>query len=233
MFSEKKKKRLEWKGSLGGELPALLEGGGSPSFGRRRRWMTSTNGNINQSDFNVINTTPSVIAGHHGSQILVVPLVNICIFSLNASNLNLYVASEGESPVILAGNEGRQIFIRINGELFIAETGNVHCLKRTGIRLFTWLSKNKTEYTAKCTCSFQNLTSAQAKLLHWDKLFLCLVGATERTKKQKSVFLLKGFYSEMDEWLSTKRKPRPPKEQGLFFFLNCFAPWSEENYLQK
>lgn len=183
--------------------------------------MTSTNGNLNQSDFNVINTTPSVITGHQGSRILVVPLVNICIFSLNTSTLNPYVASEGESPVILAGNEGRQIFIRINGELFIAETGNVHCLKRTGTRLFTWLSKNKTECTAKCTCSFQNLTSAQAKLLHWDKLFLCPVGATEGTKKQKTVFLLKGFYSEMDECLSIKRKPGPPKEQDFFFKLFC------------
>lgn len=90
--------------------------------------------------FNVINTTPSVIKGHQGSRILVVPLVNVCICSVNTSNLNLYIASEGASPVILAGNEGRQIFIHISGKLFIAETGNVHCLKRTGICLFTWLS---------------------------------------------------------------------------------------------
>lgn len=117
----------------------------------------------------------------------------------------------------MAGNEGRRIFIRISGKFFIAETGNVHCLKRTGICLFTWLSKNKTECTAKCTCSLQNLLSVQAKLLHWDKLFLCPVGATD-LKKQKTVFPLKSLYSEMDECLSIKRKPGPPKEEEFFFF---------------
>lgn len=90
--------------------------------------------------FNVINTTPSVINGHQGPRILVVPLVNVCIGSVNTSNLNLYLASEGASPITLAGNEGRQIFIHIRRKLFIADTGNIHCLKRTGICLFTWLS---------------------------------------------------------------------------------------------
>lgn len=42
------KRRLEWRGSLGGEPTALLEKGASPSF-VRRRWVTSTNGNIKES----------------------------------------------------------------------------------------------------------------------------------------------------------------------------------------
>lgn len=37
--------------------------------------------------FDVINTTPSVTTGHQGSQILVVPLVKICIFSVNIVDL--------------------------------------------------------------------------------------------------------------------------------------------------
>lgn len=48
--------------------------------------MTSTNGK-KIVRLNVINTTPSVTTGHQGSQILVVPLVNVCVFSVNISNL--------------------------------------------------------------------------------------------------------------------------------------------------
>lgn len=139
---------------------------------------------------------------------------------------NLYIANEGESPVILAGKEERRIFIRISRKLFIAETGNVRCLKRTGICLFTWLSKNKTECTAKRTRSLQNPTSAQAKLLLWDKLFSCPAGATH-LKKQKTVFPLEVFILR---WMSVcLSKGNQVLQKNRNFFLNCFAPWSEEN----
>lgn len=80
---------------------------------------------------------------------MIVPLANTCIFPVNIVHLNLCLASEGEGFLILAGNEGGRILVCISGKLLIAESGNVPWLKRTGTRLFTWLSKNKTECTAK------------------------------------------------------------------------------------
>lgn len=171
--------------------------------------------------FNVINTTPSVTANHQGSWIWFVPLANTCIFPVNIVDLNRYLGSEGEGSVILAGNEGGRILVCISGKLLIAETGNVPWLKRTGTCLFTCLSKNKTECTAKWMCSSQSLTSAQAKLLYciicphvWWELLMWRNSGQQKPIRASSFWDLL-----MNEYLSIKRKPEPPKEQcGVVFF---------------
>lgn len=150
-------------------------------------------------------------------------------------HLNLCLASEGEGFLILAGNEGGRILVCISGKLLIAESGNVPWLKRTGTRLFTWLSKNKTECTAKWMCSFQSLTSAQTKLLYcmscphvwWELLMWRNSGQQQKPIRASSFWDLL-----MNEYLSIKRKTEPPKEQcGVLFFSSlkpfCSLRWGK------